>query len=68
MGCTPLIQMKGKKKKVVGFICSPTPREQAKKIYKCRKCKRRRLHLVKFYEWYGPDARCLTCDNFISLE
>lgn len=65
MGCDPLVNSRGK---VMGFVCSPTARDTKKKFYKCKKCKKKRLHIIRFYEWYAPDGRCLTCKNYISFE
>jgi len=64
MGCNPMVE----DGKVVGFICSPTPRDEKKKFYKCRKCKKRRLHLIKHYEWYAPTGKCLKCKTPIYFE
>lgn len=42
-------------------ICAPSHDCASRHVFRCRKCKRRRLHLVLSYEWYGSDAFCLTC-------
>lgn len=49
-------------------ICRPAPIETRRKFYYCRKCKKRRLHFIKFFEWYMPYAICLTCDTLLHFE
>ncbi len=48
-------------------IHSPPPIEDKRMFLHCRKCRRRRLHVVKFYEWYEPLAKCLTCHPKMKL-
>lgn len=32
-----------------------------RRVLYCRRCRRKRRHLVRCYEWYEPGAACLTC-------
>lgn len=32
-------------------------------VQHCRRCKRKRRHVVTFYEWYEPRATCCTCGS-----
>lgn len=65
MGCAIGRDEKGK---AVMFVCSPTPMDEKKKFFRCFKCKKKRIHLIKYYEWYGPSGHCLTCKNRIAFE
>jgi hypothetical protein len=48
-------------------ICCPAPEFTQKRIFYCRKCKKRRVHLMKFFEWYEPHANCLKCGDMIQF-
>lgn len=41
-------------------VNSPTALE-VNKYFRCRICKRRRLHAVKCFEWYTWTAHCKKC-------
>ena len=43
-----------------GAICNGNP-VIARRILRCRRCRRRTQHLVWVCKWYEPFARCLSC-------
>lgn len=49
------------------MVCAPKPESTARRYFRCRRCKRKRLHDVRFYEWYSPSARCRKCGRVINL-